>query len=183
MHQLDGTDICHIFHIDYSTFLLLSDGACETGSPITSRQRVDDPNWTMVSPDQRFLCNGQVTAWQYLGQNSNAFRAIVWRPINTSATQFRIVGINNIPAGAVNTPVTYTIPENQRISVKAGDVIGWSFGDSVLPYNFGGANRVRYLKGNLNGSLTNQVLDINFGVWEREYSIAATVVEVREPGE
>ena len=130
----------------------------------------------MVSPERPFLCNDQVTVWQYQGKNSNAFRAVIWRPIDDSATQFRIVGINDIPAGPVNTPVTYTVPENQRITVNAGDVIGWSFGDSVLAYNPGGSYRVRWLGGNLHGSLqANQVRDINSGVGAREYSIAATV--------
>ena len=132
----------------------------------------------MVSPDRPFLCNGQVTAWQYQAKKSNAFRAIVWRPVEGSATKFRIVGINDIPAGAVNTPVTYTVPVNQRITFKAGDVIGWSFGDASLAYNKGGGYRVRWLFGNLHASLqVNQVRNIQTGAEEREYSIAATVEE------
>ena len=137
----------------------------------------------MVSPDQRFLCNGQVTEWRYQGKQSNAFRAIVWRQVEGSATQFQVVGINGIPAGAVNTLVSYTVPENDRITVKAGDVVGWSFGDSVLAYNNGGGFRVRFVDGNLHDSLqVNQVHDINAGVQEREYSIAATVQKIGQLG-
>ena len=67
--------------------------------------------------------------------------------------------------------------------VKAGDVVGWSFGDSVLTYNMGGAFRVRFIGGNLHDSLqANQVHDINAGVQEREYSISATVEEIGERG-
>ena len=133
----------------------------------------------MVSPDQQFLCDGQLTEWRYQGKRSNvSFRAIVWRPVDLSAnvTQFKVVGINDIPAGAINTPVHYTVPANERIAVEAGDVIGWSFQDSVLAYSRGGDYRVRWVHRNLNGSLQmNQVHDISSGVEEREYSIAATV--------
>ena len=136
----------------------------------------------MVSPDQKFFCNGQVTEWRYQGKHSNGFRVIVWKPVENSATKFRIVGINDIPAGDVNTPVTNAIPKGQRITVKGGDVIGWSFGDVVSEFDFRGDQTVRWIGGNLHGSLQpNQ--EHNFliaGVDEREYSIAATV---REPGE
>ena len=170
--------------MDYSTFLLLSDGACETGWPIISRQIVDSASGvTMASPDKPFLCNGHVTTWRYLAKKSNAFQAIVLRPIDGSTARFLVVGVNNIPAGATNTPVTYIVPSNQRILVKAGDVIGWSFGYSVLAFSYGGVHRVRWLY-NLYGSLqANQDLDINSGGQAREYSIAATVGEVSEPGE
>ena len=133
----------------------------------------------MVSPDQKFLCNGQVTEWRYQAKASHGFLAIVWRPVDGSATKFRVVGINNIPAGPVNTLVTYPVPKNQRITVEAGDVIGWSFGAAVLTYNEGGGYRVRWLGRNLHGSLqVYQESDINACVEKREYSIAATVGEV-----
>ena len=134
----------------------------------------------MVSPDQKFSCSGQVKEWRYQGKKSHGFRAIVWRPVDRSATKFRIVGINNIPAGPINKVVSYTVPKNERITVKAGDVIGWSFGASVLTYNGGGSFRVRWVGGNLHGSLkANQERDIRGGVQKREYSIVAEV----EPGE
>ena len=139
----------------------------------------------MVSPDNQFVCNGQVTEWRYQGKASSPFRALVWRPIDGyEGTRFRIVGINNIPAGAVNTPVTYTVPDSERITVRAGDVIGWSFGEAVLTYNHdsGGHNyRVRWKGGNLHDNLhANQVHNINTGSEVRAYSIAATVTEHSE---
>ena len=130
----------------------------------------------MASPDKQFLCSGQVKEWRYQGKSANSFRAIVWRPIVGSDTQFKIVGINDIPAGAVNTPVTYAVPENDRITVKPGDVIGWSFGSAVLTYNQGSTYRVRWVDGNLHASLqVDQVRDITSGVGNREYSIEAIV--------
>ena len=171
------TSVQWLFHF----VLVHTDGACQAGWPIKNRGGPDSPGWTMVSPDQRFLCNGQVTEWRYQAKASHGFRAIVWRPVDKSATKFRIVGINNIPAGAVNTPVTYSVPAHQRIRVQIGDLIGWSFGAGVLTYNGGGGDRVRWLGGNLHGSLkANQERDINTGVQDREYSIAATVGEAGE---
>ena len=136
----------------------------------------------MVSPDQQFLCNGQVTEWRYQGKNSNAFQAIVWRPVQDSPTEFQIVGINNIPAGAVDTPVSYAVPENERITVKSGDVIGWSFSEPVLTYGIGESIRVRYKGKSLQTPLTvDGTFNIN-GVANRDYSIAAVVCDVCRPG-
>jgi hypothetical protein len=130
----------------------------------------------MVSPNQQFLCGGQVTKWTYQGKYSRPFRAIVFRPIEDSSTEFRIVGINDVPAGAANTQVVYSVPERERITVNIGDVIGWSFGDGVITYNGGGNFLVRWLGGNLHTSLeVNQQVNINGGAGQREYSIEATV--------
>ena len=151
-----------------------------TGWQVQNRGSLNSNSWIMVSPDQKFVCDGLVTEWRYQGKRASAFQAMVWRQIEGSATQFQIVGINDIPGGAVNTPVTYTVPEDERIIVRAGDVIGWSFGEAVLPYNEGGDYRVRWLqKTDQLGNLTvNQVHDIIKGVTNREYSIAATVGEL-----
>ena len=139
----------------------------------------DGAGYTMVSPDWPFICNGQVTEWRYHRRTVYAFQAVVWRPVNGSATKFQIVGINDIPTGSVNTIVTYIVPENQRITVKVGDVIGWSFDNHVLSKDSGGNYHVRWL-GDLHGSLqVNQVHDFYSGETNgganREYSITATV--------
>ncbi|XP_072032975.1 uncharacterized protein [Amphiura filiformis] len=149
---------------------------CRTGWPIENRAGPDGNGYTMVSPDKPFLCSGQVTRWTYQGKASRSFRAIVFRPVMGSVTQFQIVGINDIPAGAVNTPVNYIVPENERITVTYGDVIGWSFGGGVITYNGGGSYNVRWVGGNLHASLVvDQILNINDGAQLREYSIEATV--------
>ena len=148
------------------------------------REVHDSPSWTMVSPDQKFPCNGQVTEWRYQGKKSNGFQAIVWRRVDNSTTKFRVVGINDIPAGTANTPITFTVSKYQRITVKAGDMIGWSFGDPVLAFDYGGVHSVRWLGGNLHGNLqVFQERDINEGVEKREYSIVATIGMIGEPGE
>ena len=138
----------------------------------------------MLSRDQRFSCNGEVTEWQYVAKQSHGFRAIVWRQMDSTATTFFVVGINDIPAGPINTPVTYKVPEFERIRVKVGDMIGWSFGDGVLAFDIGGDHSVRWLGGNLHSSIQlNSVLQFDDGAGNREYSIAAKVAETSELGE
>ena len=132
----------------------------------------------MVSPDQQFYCHGQVTQWRYIGHTSKPFRAIVWRPVYdaTTTTVFEIVGINDIPAGAINKPVTYNVPQSKHITVKPGDMIGWSYKASVLRYDLGGTHRVRWIGGNkYTGLEVNQPHNISKNVEERAYSIQAIV--------
>ena len=128
----------------------------------------------MVLVDQQFTCEGVLVEWRYQAKASNLFRAIVWRPVNGSDTEFQIVGINDIPAGEVNTPVTYTVPENDTIEVLAGDLIGWSFGSSSLAFDLGGVHRIRW-KRDLYDLDVNQTRTIDHGNQLREYSIEATV--------
>ncbi|XP_071955155.1 uncharacterized protein [Antedon mediterranea] len=159
-------------------------GYCSAGWQIKHRGGPDSNGWTMVSPDQKFSCSGQVTSWSYQGKKSAPFRAIVFRKIDGSNTQFKVVGINDIPAGAVNAEVTYIVPESERIAVELGDVIGWSFDQGVLTFNGGGDSLVRWAGGNLHAKLVNdQVLDIKNGVGKREYSIEAQVGKVGRSGQ
>ena len=88
-----------------------------------------------------------------------------------------VVGINNIPAGEIDTPVTYNVPEGDRIKVQRGDAIGWSsYEVSVLTYDSmpdsDGSNLVRWIRGNqlsLNDTITFD------GDASLEYSLEATV--------
>ena len=151
--------------------------SCRTGWPIQVRSRPDNPDWTAVSPNKQFSCYGNVIEWRYLGKSANGFKAIVWRPINDSDTLFKIIGINDIPAGPIGIPVTYVVPENEQISVMPGDMIGWSFGPGVISYNGGGDYRIRKTKGNLYLSLSvSELYDLSEYSAYREYSIAATVI-------
>ena len=70
----------------------------------------------------------------------------------------------------------FQVPLHDRIQVEIGDMIGWSFGPSVLPYNNGGNTEVRWVRGNLHDSLEkDHVLSIDAGAGDREYSIAAVI--------
>ena len=148
---------------------------CEAGWPIVNRYGPDNYGLTMVTSDKS-LCSGQVTTWTYQGKVSLPFRAVIFRPLTDSDTQFKVVGINHIPAGAANTPVIYSVPEADRITVQDGDVIGWTSGNAVITWNFGETTIVRWVGGNLHvGLAADQIIDINAGYQAREYSIRATV--------
>ncbi len=140
---------------------------------------------TMVAPEKRIRCNGKVTIWTYDGKYSRPFRAIIFRPVEGSQTQFKIIGINDIPAGTANGLVYYSVPEANQISVKYGDVIGWSSGDSVITFNTDQrrVSPVWWLSGNLHDDLvTDQILDFNSGNERRAYSIEAYAIETNDTG-
>ena len=102
----------------------------------------------------------------------------MWRPFNGSDILYEVVGINDIPAGPIDIPVTYVVPENERITVMPGDMIGWSFGPGVISYNGGGDYMIRKTKGNLHASLqVRQVHDLSQLAMHREYSIAASALK------
>ena len=140
----------------------------------------------MVSPDTPFTCDGKLVEWKYQMKASNPFRAIVYRPVDGSDVEFQVVGVNNIPAGDINTPLTYTVPENERIAVKAGDLIGWSFDGAVLPFDIAGSNRIFWKKGTSNLHV-NQIETLQYHSGSahnpiRQYSIKATLEAFESQG-
>ena len=148
-----------------------------TGWPIQDRNGPDVPNWTMISPDKQIPCAGLIVQWRYQAKASHPFQAVIWRSVANSATQFTVVGINEIPVGAINQPVAYLVPENERITVQPGDVLGWSFADGVLAVNGGGSDVIRWIDVYLHDTLTDNV-KVDFNVYtpgNRQYSIKATV--------
>ncbi|XP_071957123.1 uncharacterized protein [Antedon mediterranea] len=150
---------------------------CRRGWPIIDRTHVDSSGWTMVSPEQNFSCSGQVTKWTYYSRKLNYFRAVIFRQMKGSNTRFKVVGYNDIPPSTYNGKLSYVVPIAERIAVEPGDMIGWSFGDSVITYNYGGESyNVRWVGGHLHtGLVPGQVININDGVQKRDYSIEAQV--------
>ena len=161
---------------------------CNAGWPVVGRtEGPDSSGFTMVAPTKR-LCSGQLTMWTYQGTSSTPFRAIIFRRVGGSQTQFKIVGINDIPAGAANVPIVYSVPEADRITVKEGDVIGWSFQDGFLTYDqeelYSHVSEIRWIGGNLYTDLmTGQILKMPGYPFYREYSIKATVEIQEDQGE
>ena len=155
-------------------FVLLGENQL-VGWPIRSRGGPDGAGYTMVSVETTFTCNGFVTEWHYQAKAHHPFRAVIFRrAAGTSPLQFKIVGINNIPAGPINRKVVFQIPLNDRVKVERGDMIGWSCGPGVLDYANEGNTRVRWVHGNLYTSLDkNQLISIDGGSGNRRYSIAA----------
>ncbi|XP_072045154.1 uncharacterized protein [Amphiura filiformis] len=150
---------------------------CSSGWPIINRDSFDSYFFTMVAPGKPFSCHGKVTSWRYVGRSSSPFRAMVWRPVPGFDTYFTVVGVNDIPEGDVDVPVTYEVPYWLQITVLPGDVIGWSFEDSVLPYTPGGDDLVRWSFGYFSDTPeANQIHQFDHNAAEhREYSIEATV--------
>ena len=144
----------------------------KVGWPVKERTHKGSIGATFVAPKQQFFCDGEVTMWRYQAHTSNGFQAIVFRPLDAGHTQFQIVGINNIPSNAIDIPVSYTVPEGDRIKVQRGDVIGWS--SVVIPFDerSDGSNLVRWINKNQYSLHDN----ITFGgLGSCEYSIEATL--------
>ena len=155
-----------------------AESSCNAGWPIQNREFLDSGDWTVVAPDHQFSCYGQVTQWHYLGKTTNGFKAIVWRPSSGSNTLYEVVGINDIPAGPVDIPAIYPVPERERIAVMPGDMIGFSFGPGVISFDVGGDYKINKTSGNLHATLqAGQVHDLSQYSFHREYSIAASVLK------
>lgn len=149
------------------------------GWQLTTGGTVDStPDMTVVSLNTAIACDGEITKWRYRAGISQPFRAIVWRQVSlaASSTQFKIVGINDIPAGVIDTDVTHYVPSDQRIYVAAGDLIGWTAVTSVLRYRDGGTTTLRHTVTEDPAALqTHRIIDINLGPLNREYTIQAVV--------
>ncbi len=157
---------------------------CDTGWPVEYRSNYDSSGFTMVS-QKEFSCYGKITHWSWYVYSSNRpFRAIVWRRESGSSTRYKIMGINDLQSSSTGR-TSYTVPEDEQIFVKPGDVIGWSYSHSYSLRYSGSRysyteDLIRYVGGNLASSLqVNQVVDINSGSEYRKYSIWADVDECK----
>ncbi|XP_061179511.1 protocadherin-like wing polarity protein stan, partial [Saccostrea echinata] len=71
-------------------------------------------------------CCGVVSSWEfYVKTNSGTVKLQIWRP--EGGGQFKLVGENSytVAAGDENDEFLYTVPTNERISVRDGDYIGF----------------------------------------------------------
>ena len=74
---------------------------CTVGWPIINRKGSDVNAKTVVVIGQPIKCDGFISKWQYQVKTSKPFRAIIWRPVPKYNNRFKVVGMNNIPAGIV----------------------------------------------------------------------------------
>ena len=117
--------------------------------------------------------------WRYLAKQLHSFQAIIWRKIEGFPAKFKVVGINDIPAGSViDQEITYSVPESERISVKAGDMIGWSHGPGVVAWIDEGSGhlaKIWYVSRSAHPTLDeNQIVQFAY-LQDRQYSIEVTV--------
>ena len=159
----------------------LAEATCSSGWPIVNHGIHDSSDWTFVSPSKYIQCNGFVVEWRYVAERLYPFKAVIWRKVEGFPSKFKVVGINEIPVGSVtNQEITYTVPENERISVKAGDVIGWSHGPALLSWILGGNHltQIQYVSRINQPTLEeNQIVAFSH-LEDRHYSIQVTVQAV-----
>ena len=100
----------------------------EVGWTVKNRHHVGNENavHTWVTPKE-FSRDGIVTHWRYWAGRSVPWRAMVLRKVDNESTIHDIIGINEIPAGDTNQVGTYQVPDDERIAVQSGDVIGFAW--------------------------------------------------------
>ena len=133
-----------------------------------------------------FPYHGVITHWRFWRARSVPFRAMVLRNVDTICTDtlYIITGINDIPKGDTNQRLTYQVPDDERISVLAGDVIGFTWSIPALVNTWeGDANDDEvedvYLKYNVSpdGFSVNDTIDTRAFTqhWRKAYSMKAIV--------
>ncbi|XP_072044940.1 uncharacterized protein [Amphiura filiformis] len=101
---------------------------------------LDTNDWTFVIPGKETPCDGVITHWNFWAKRSEPFRAIVWRRVANEDDQFKIVGINNIPASLPGQEIHHTVDINEHIYTKEGDVLGFAFKRPLLAYQSGSSD-------------------------------------------
>ena len=102
--------------------------------------------------------------------------------ISGNGTLYDIIGINDIPAGDINQIVTYHVPDDERISVLVGDVIGFGWNSPGAVHtregdtNDDGVLQLLFRQFSPDGFGVNDRIDAStFIPYMRAYSIKAIV--------
>ena len=120
---------------------------------------------TRIIPDMNFTCTGNVIEWRAAGVfNSGGQRDIdamlgIWRETSDDPkTYTRMANIklgicgNQVPAPSASGVYECTLPENQKVLVQPGDIVGIEIARN-------GRYRFRLYFNNTNGGPTNYVFD------------------------
>ncbi|XP_072045026.1 uncharacterized protein [Amphiura filiformis] len=166
------------------------DNACVTDSRIgwTASNRVgslDSSDWTFVIPGKEIPCDGVITHWDFFSKTSQPFLAIIWRPVSGQENQFKIVGINSIPALEKKQLVHYEVPAFDRFYTKKGDVLGFAFRTSLLALqvNSDDATRVLWFRNRDPYGMTGGEIYTFDGSGNRAYSLQAIVSPITNVSE
>ncbi|XP_072014147.1 uncharacterized protein [Amphiura filiformis] len=138
----------------------------------------DPAGWTVIFSGKEIPCDGYVTQWMYWAKVSQPFRGIVLRPTDQDNV-FTVVGINDISAGAINQAVIYTVPKDERIEARQGDVIGLGWSDAspqtTWTTSCNGAAQVRWYRDSDPSDLAPGDTATTTGVQDRCWSFSALV--------
>ena len=154
------------------------------GWEVSDRAHDGTPNNQQIFITTReFKCHGVVTQWRYWPARSVPFKAMVLRKVHGSdETKYNIVGINAIPDGAIDQSLIYQVPDNERISVQIGDVIGFAWNSPAVKHsqnldNTGDTEDIYMIK-NITDPMTNLRVNDTMDPYEtrtRAYSIQAVI--------
>ena len=123
----------------FSTIIipLLTASKLEVGWPVIDRPYPGNSENQMWITPVECPYDGVVTHWRYWRSRSVPIRFMVFRNVDTpsSDTLYDIIGINDIPEGDTNQALTYQVPDDERISVLAGDVIVFAWSIHAVFFN------------------------------------------------
>ena len=167
----------------FHTFANLTASESEVGWTVENRPHKGGSaiEQTWVTPVE-FPFHGVITHWRYMTGYSVPFRAMVLRNVDSSGTLYDIIGINDIPAGEIDQILTYQVPDDERISVLAGDVLGFGWNIPGVKHtrdtdaNTDGVVRLLYKQFSPDGYNVNDRIDASaYLPYVRAYSIKAIV--------
>ena len=137
-HEAHVFNHCTNYRVNNFFFFFSISEVCkesEVGWKVKNRPHNGDKNAVQTwITSEKFTCKGVVSQWRYWTGRSVAFRAMVLRQHPFEDQKYDIVGINDIPAGATEQMVAYEVPEEKRILVREGDVIGFAWNQPTLKH-------------------------------------------------
>ncbi|XP_034305350.2 uncharacterized protein [Magallana gigas] len=104
--------------------LYFEDPALATSSTETCEQ---DEEMMFLLQDSMFEidCCGIITAWEFYPCAPGVVQFMVWSLVSGSTYVLKAIQEVHVTVGDLGTSVNYTIPEEDRIAIVAGDRIGW----------------------------------------------------------
>ena len=146
------------------------------GNDIENRDHVDNAsNIHFIDRTLSFTFDGVIESWDiYSGRNNSEFALQVFRNTGT-INEYELIGENYFSTAGGLGALNFSIIEAEQIHVKAGDVIGWWYGNGAGVIDFDGSGA-----GGSWASYPTTALNIGesltFNNNNRTYSISANVV-------
>ena len=81
--------------------------------------------YILIDPVNYVHCCGQIAMWHYVPVKIGNITFSVWRKIDIN--RYKVVGTNTVVVKDtdVSNQTTHNVPENERILINTGDIIGW----------------------------------------------------------
>ena len=99
---------------------------CQVGPNLFDRAPARRPGvWLNVCPDVMAPCSGRIHKWQFMSSadDMTATYLSVWRQEGGDRRKYRLIGFNRVYADRTGL-ISYNVPDDEKLDVKQGDLIG-----------------------------------------------------------